>query len=281
MNQIDEFLEESGASPADIRSLATDVLSNGISLRPEQITDLARRINDTISSLTNIVAILSETSGDLASAKALKDRADTAKAHAQGILTVVQQVLDSFAAAKAAQDKAEEAIQTADKEKDISAAESHLSETADAQAKAIESVQEVEGLRERLRELQRKLIKNERDVKEATRESDVAASLATRAGQGASELDTAYQRALRALEEKTARSGDARERSDRLQDKANRLTASVFAKVQELKEMEDEYLLHERRLTDLSEQVMAMNVRMTDYLQVISDRSEFYRTCQK
>ncbi len=46
-------------------------------------------------------------------------------------------------------------------------------------------------------------------------------------------------------------------------------------------EMEDEYLLHERRLTDLSDQVMAMNVRMTDYLQVISDRSEFYRTCQK
>lgn len=283
MNQIDEYLEQSGASPADIRSLATDVLSKGISLQPEQITDLARRINDTISSLTNIDAILAETSGDLASAKALKDRADAAKAHAQGILTVAQQVFESLAAAKAAQDKAEEAIQTADK--DISAAELHLtqiaSETADAQAKASESVQEVEGLRERLRELQRKLIKNERDVKEAARESDVAASLASRAGQGASELDTAYQRALRALEEKTSRSGDARERSARLQDKANRLSASVFAKVQELKEMEDEYLLHERRLTDLSDQVMAMNVRMTDYLQVISDRSEFYRTCQK
>lgn len=95
----------------------------------------------------------------------------------------------------------------------------------------------MEGLRERLKELQRKLIKNERDVKEAARESDVAASLASRAGQGASELDTAYQRALKALEEKTARSGDARERSARLQDKANRLSASVFAKVQELKGM--------------------------------------------
>jgi hypothetical protein len=115
MNQIDEYLEQSGASPADIRSLATDVLSKGISLQPEQITDLARRINETISSLTNIDAILAETSGDLASAKALKDRADAAKAHAQGILTVAQQVLDSLAAAKAAQDKAEEAIQTADK----------------------------------------------------------------------------------------------------------------------------------------------------------------------
>lgn len=115
MNQIDEFLVQSGATPAEIRSLATDVLSKAISLRPEQITDLARRINDTISSLTNIDAILAETSGDLASAKALKDRADAAKLHAQGILTIAQQVIDSLATAKAAQDKAQEAIQTADK----------------------------------------------------------------------------------------------------------------------------------------------------------------------
>ncbi len=93
----------------------------------------------------------------------------------------------------------------------------------------------MESLRERLRELQRKLIKNERDVKEASREADVASSLAARAGQGATELDTAYQRALKALDEKATRSGDARERSARLQDKANRLSASVLAKVQELK----------------------------------------------
>lgn len=46
-------------------------------------------------------------------------------------------------------------------------------------------------------------------------------------------------------------------------------------------EMEEEYAAHESRLTDLSEQVMALNMRMTDYLQIIGDRSEFYRTCQK
>lgn len=95
--------------------MASDVLSKGISLRPEQITDLARRINETIASLTNIDAILAETSGDLAAAKALKDRADAAKARAQGILTVAQQVLESLTAAQAAQDRAHEAIQTADK----------------------------------------------------------------------------------------------------------------------------------------------------------------------
>lgn len=109
------------------------------------------------------------------------------------------------------------------------------SETADAQSKAGESVTEVESLRDRLRELQRKLIKNERDVKDAAREAEVAASLAARAGQGASELETAYQRALSALNDKAARGGDARERSARLQEKANRLSASVLAKYQELR----------------------------------------------
>lgn len=45
--------------------------------------------------------------------------------------------------------------------------------------------------------------------------------------------------------------------------------------------MEEEYVVHERRLKDLSDQVMVLNDRMTGYLQFISDRSEFYRTCQK
>lgn len=48
-------------------------------MEPEQITELARQINDTIASLTNIDAILNDTAGDLAEAQALKSRADRAK----------------------------------------------------------------------------------------------------------------------------------------------------------------------------------------------------------
>lgn len=112
--EMDKFLEASGASPADIQSLAEIVLNKGISLRPEQITDLARRINDTIQSLTDIDVILLETADDLASANALKARADVAKNAAQDILTVAQQVSDALAVAQEAQDQAETAIQTAD-----------------------------------------------------------------------------------------------------------------------------------------------------------------------
>jgi len=281
--EMDKFLEASGASPADIQSLAKDVLSKSISLKPEQITDLARRINETIQSLTNIDYILLETADDLASANALKSRADEAKSAAQNILTVAQQVFDALKVAQEAQDQAQEAIETA--ESNINTAESYLtqiaSETTDAHSTAKESVVEAESLRERLKELQRTLIKNDRDVKDAVRETDVAASRAQAASQGASELDTIYKRTLIALDDSAALGGSAHERSSRLQDKATRLSASITTKFTQLQEMEKEYMDHERRLNDLSGTVMALNVRMNDYLRVISERSDFYRTCQK
>jgi len=155
------------------------------------------------------------------------------------------------------------------------------SETTDAHSKANESVVEAELLRERLKELQRMLIKNDRDVKDSVRETEVAAARAQVASQGASELDTIYRRTLGALDDAAAVGGSAHERSLRLQEKANRLSATVSTKFAELQEMEKEYMEHERRLTDLSDTVMALNARMNDYLQVISERSDFYRTCQK
>lgn len=50
-----------------------------ISLTPDQILDLAQKINITIQGLQNIDDILAETSSDLARAKGLKERAETAE----------------------------------------------------------------------------------------------------------------------------------------------------------------------------------------------------------
>ncbi len=49
-----------------------------ISLTPDQIKDLADRINRTIQGLQNIDSILADTKDDLALAKKLKNRADDA-----------------------------------------------------------------------------------------------------------------------------------------------------------------------------------------------------------
>lgn len=47
-----------------------------IQLQPEKITELAQKINDTVSSLTNIDAIIRDTEQDLRNAKAQKYNAE-------------------------------------------------------------------------------------------------------------------------------------------------------------------------------------------------------------
>lgn len=46
-----------------------------IKLQPEKITELAQKINDTVSSLTNIEAIIRDTEKDLNNAKTVKQQA--------------------------------------------------------------------------------------------------------------------------------------------------------------------------------------------------------------
>ena len=58
-----------------------------ISLTPDQIRDLARQINEAISGLTNIDAILEATRADLARARDLEQRANHAKSGLYSIFT--------------------------------------------------------------------------------------------------------------------------------------------------------------------------------------------------
>ena len=112
--QINDFLAGEGASPQAIRDMAQETLNLSISLQPAQITELARQINDTISSLTNIQAILDATADDLATANSLKQRADAAKAEAERILQTAQSVMTALERADVAQEAAREAMDAAE-----------------------------------------------------------------------------------------------------------------------------------------------------------------------
>ena len=111
--KMEKFIDGSETTPDEIKVMAEEVLQKGISLKPEQITDLASRINQTIQSLTNIDVILLETADDLASANALKERADQAKADAEKILDLSQKIFNALTVAEEAQDEAQTAIQAA------------------------------------------------------------------------------------------------------------------------------------------------------------------------
>lgn len=61
-----------------ITSLFFQVMRKSITLRPEQIDELAEGIRNSVATLTDIEQILRETEGDLSQAKSLKEYADIA-----------------------------------------------------------------------------------------------------------------------------------------------------------------------------------------------------------
>lgn len=102
IDKITTFLEDDSANPQAIRFRAQQVsfsyliirmkmvcwrrllhfwqtLEKDIKLKPEEIKELAKQINDTIASLTNIDAILAATKETLEDAEKLKGEADEAK----------------------------------------------------------------------------------------------------------------------------------------------------------------------------------------------------------
>lgn len=79
LDDIDKFLEEDGAKPSEIRTIAEQCLAMEMSLTPDQILDLARQINATMATITNIEDILTKTASDLSQAQSLKSHADRAR----------------------------------------------------------------------------------------------------------------------------------------------------------------------------------------------------------
>ncbi|KAF4532826.1 hypothetical protein B566_EDAN002677 [Ephemera danica] len=281
LDEVDNFLKAPGAKPAEIRKVASEVLKKNIQLQPAQITELAQKINDTIASLTNIDAIIAETSEDLDNANQVKKDAGDAKDGAEDVLQTAQRVVDALQEARDAQDKADEAIEKAND--DIATAEKDLtqiaSETTEAQQKSNETVIEVDSLQIRLKLLQTRFLKNDRDAREVAEEASTVAREADVAQQRAAELQGAYYNAEQSLNKRAGQARKAQARAAELMKKASELSVGTFQKMSDLKGIESVNKVNEDTLNDLSKEIMELNKRMSDYLQEISEKSDYYRTC--
>ncbi|XP_077546511.1 laminin subunit beta-1 isoform X2 [Haemaphysalis longicornis] len=282
LDRIDKFLSGARARPAEIRVLAEECIALSISLEPEQIRELAREINDTIASLTDIDAILRETGPDLSLAKDLKARADLARTKANKILDTAKEVLQNLDDAAEAQGKAKQAIDQA--REHINTAEEDLAQIEDAaykaQGVANRSLDEVGGLQDRLAELKKKYTQNNLDARKAVVEAKGADRLAGQAHNEAEDLEAEYTRVAAELGGKSTASGDMKDRAEKLRERARKLAESVNSKTQLLQGMEDEFDENEKRLTDYSEILEMLNREMTGYLEHIDKRSTYYRQCQ-
>lgn len=281
LNKISDFLMVDGATPSDIELMAEEVLAMSISLKPDQILQLANEINNTIQGLQNIEDILDRTRDNLTLAQQLKERADNASKAAAAILDTAQGVLRALNGSREAQNKAKEAIDQADS--DINDAQTDLtqieSETAAAEQKSKETMDKVDTLRVSLEGLQNKINENEFKVQNAENVAKDAADLANKATKSAEELEDKYPEVLNRLNDKYNATASAKGRVEKLRDRANKLATETTAKLQKLQNMNAEFEGYEKQLASLSSRIDELNDNMSVYLAAIQKKANDYRTC--
>ncbi|XP_063408857.1 laminin subunit beta-1-like [Mytilus trossulus] len=162
LSDVQDFLGLGRATPDDVKEITEEVLGMSISLTPDQIIELAQKINETIWGLQNIYSILNATRDDLDKAQKLKERAENAKGDANTILGKAQDVLDNLKGATSAQELATVAINKSDT--DITNAEADLTQWRELEA-------ELEDQRANALNSRKKL---ENDIKDLRQQAELA-----------------------------------------------------------------------------------------------------------
>jgi len=109
------------------------------------------------------------------------------------------------------------------------------SEMTDAQQKSNETVAEVDGLQMKLKNLQTRFLKNERDAREVSEEAATISTEAKRAQERASELQSAYKNAEELLKRRSSTARESQEKVSGLLKKASELSLGTMSKLKELK----------------------------------------------
>lgn len=282
MDGIDKFSLMDGARPAEVRTLGTECLALSISLKPEQILDLARKINETISSLTNIDKILQATADDLATAEQLHQQADRAKEAADNILETVELVLAMLRQAAIEQAKAEAAIAAA--QKAIDGAQQDLLEISEETERLLKIVRDlsdaIKRLRDRLNELRKKYAQNELYVSQARAAADEAAKLTDEAERETNELAKKVAEAEAKLREKALLDGQLKNRAEQLKNDALQLAAEILLRMNLLRELDDLFDENVKRLKEYQDIIDDLHRQMDEYLHDIDVRAQYYRECQ-
>lgn len=280
-SELKDFLSNTSNTPADVRTLANEILNLTIEIEPKQITDLSQRINETVSQLTNIDKILIETKPDLERARELNFNATTINKTANLTLEFANTVLKALDEAQAAQDAAENAINKAND--DIAATKTDLvpiaDETQQAQQKANETKEKVELLHPRLEYLKKNVTQITNAADQVREETTHVVNRAENVEQSARELRQNFKVVNASLTERASKTAASRDRARLLLDRANLLASETTRQLKVLANMEELYSNHTAVLNTLEKDIADLNTKMNYYLSEITQRSEHYRSC--
>jgi len=238
-------------------------------------------INNAIVGVANVDQILQDTADDLITAEDLKTRAETVQAEAREQLDKAENVTQALSQAAVSQDAADLAV--AQTRADTNLARADLGQIQNDMGKAVNAadrlVYDVQELALKQRKLQTDYIENENHVTAATEAALKAKTQADKANTELYQLNNGFKNVSGVLDTKTTTIGGAKDLALELQRRANELAAQASNKLSFLSDVELEFEENERRLTELSSQLVALNCEMMIHLQVIDDKSNFYRSC--
>jgi len=279
--QIDEFSNAEKASPESIQALANECLSAELNLDQDAIEQMAVDINNAIVGVPDVDQILADTGDDVINAEKLKNDAEAVKTEAKTQLEIAEKIINELSKAAVSQDAAETAVgQT---RTDIDSARTNLGQIQNDMETAVNAadtlVLAVSDLGMKQVNLQRDHIKNENRVNYATEAAMKAKAQADNANTELYHLNNGFKNVSEVLAEKTGTIGGAKDLAMDLQKRANDLAAQASNKLSFLSDVEYEFEENERKLNELSAQLMSLNCNMQLHLEAIESKANFHRTC--
>ncbi len=141
------------------------------------------------------------------------------------------------------------------------------------------SVTDVTDLAARHQALQTDFIKNENRVNSAREASRSANGKASSANDVLYGLNNEFKNVSMALKSKSDVIGNGKDLAVDLQKRANELANSASNKLASISDVEKELEETERRLLSLSQELGSLNCEMMVHLQILEDKSNYFRTC--
>lgn len=283
IGDIMDFLLTARAHPDSIREKAEAALATQISRTPEEIEQLAEQIEDTVAGLENIDDILNETRDDLKEVQELKERADRARDFAEEVKNSADGVVQALNDAEAAQDEADIAIKAATKDINKAVDEiTQISSEAEAAGATADDLQaKIDAMKAQLSAVQGQFIDNEERIDDASEAAEMAAQTANEVEQDAAELFMKYNETAGEIAQKAKETQEARDRSRKLLEMATEFRERAQRQYEQLQGMETTFVENQNTLTDLTDEILKMEMQMQTAINHIQERSNYYRTCQK
>lgn len=278
---LTDMIENTTASPGEMRALIEQVMSHTLQLDPDQIDDLAQKIQDAVSHLVNVEAIIRNTETDLRRVEMLKADAVDKKDRAEKVFSGVLNITKALDDADDAQKKARQSIKQANA--DIASAKIDLEEiekeTDDAQKRANTTANAVLTLQSRLEQLQKDNILNEHGAQEINNQAEVVKESANNAHERATQLKNDFKTANESLTVQARKSESARERAQNLLNRASKITVDTNTQLAELQTMDEVYKSNEKEIQTLEAELNDLTEKVSGYLEAIRTKAELYRTC--